>query len=119
MRSTWAGGSSKQAGDAPAAIEWVRVSPLPGRWAGKGLGSLFSLADPATFHLPFFYKTQLFRSSREEGGKEVSGTATGLDMIQTIMVPWFPGGPVVGNLPCNARDAGSIPDQDPMMPQGN
>ena len=49
----------------------------------------------------------------------MSGTATGLDMIQTIMVSWFPGGPVVGNPPCNARDAGSIPDQDPMMPQSN
>ena len=87
MRATWAGGSSKQARDTPAAIEQARASPPPGRWAGKGLGSPFSLSDPATFHLPFFYKAQLFRNSREEGGKEVSGTATGLDMIQKIMVP--------------------------------
>ena len=29
----------------------------------------------------------------------------------------FPGGSVTGNLPCNAADAGSIPDQETKTPQ--
>ena len=28
----------------------------------------------------------------------------------------FPGGPVIKNLPCNARDVGSIPDQGAKIP---
>ena len=33
------------------------------------------------------------------------------------MLGYFPGGPVVKNLPCNAGDAGSIPGQGTKIPR--
>ena len=50
---------------------------------------------------------------RGRAGRRMSGTRQGLQRKLADL----PGGPVVRNLPCNARDAGSIPGQGTRIQQ--
>ena len=54
--------------------------------------------------------SQLFTS----GGQSI-GVSTG-SYIQYPAIGHFPGGPVIKNLPCKARDVGSIPGQGTKIP---
>lgn len=75
-----------QLGDSQAAIKQAAASLREEGGLLDAVAAAISLLTSLAFHLPFFHEAQLFRNFRKKGGEEMSGTTTGLDWIQKIVV---------------------------------